>query len=197
MSWNTLKSVVLGNDALTLRPVAAHDLGEFAKVAFDPEIWRYFVFAIESPADLEAFVGEAVRDTAAGTRVVFAVVDRRSGSIAGSTAYGNLSEKERRLEIGWSWLGSAYRGSGLNRAAKFLLLEHAFEALGCERVEFKTDALNLRARRALQGIGAIEEGTLRSFNYMPGGRRRNAVYYSVLRAEWPALRARHLESLAS
>ena len=123
-----------------------------------------------------------------GTRLVFEFLDRATGRLAGSTAYGNMSEAERRLEIGWSWLGKAYRGTGINRSVKRLLLGHAFESLGCERVEFKTDELNLRARAGLRSIGAQEEGTLRSFNYMPGGRRRNAVYYSILKDEWPGLR---------
>jgi RimJ/RimL family protein N-acetyltransferase len=103
--------------------------------------------------------------------------------------YGNLSEPDRRLEIGWSWLGSDFRGRGINRWVKFLLLEHAFEDLGAERVEFKTDVLNLQARAGLRNIGAVEEGVLRSFNPMPDGRRRDAIYYSILRAEWPEVKA--------
>jgi RimJ/RimL family protein N-acetyltransferase len=105
-------------------------------------------------------------------------------------SYGNLSEPDRRLEIGWSWLGAEFRGAGINRWAKYLLLRHAFEVLAAERVEFKTDVLNLPARRALSNIGAVGEGTLRSFNPMPGGRRRDAVFYSVLRAEWPQVQVR-------
>jgi RimJ/RimL family protein N-acetyltransferase len=100
----------------------------------------------------------------------------------------SLAEPDGRLEIGWSWLGRDFRGQGVNRWAKYLMLEHAFERLAVERVEFKTDALNVQARRGLRNIGATEEGTLRSFNPMPGGRRRDAVFYSVLRAEWPSVR---------
>ncbi|MEO9238417.1 MAG: GNAT family protein, partial [Jatrophihabitantaceae bacterium] len=95
---------------------------------------------------------------------------------------------DQRLEIGWSWLGRDFQGAGINRWAKFLLLQHAFEQLAAERVEFKTDQLNLQARKALRNIGAVEEGVLRSFNPMPDGRRRDAVYYSVLRAEWPEVK---------
>jgi RimJ/RimL family protein N-acetyltransferase len=101
----------------------------------------------------------------------------------------NLAERDGRLEIGWSWLGRRFQGQGINRWAKFLLLEHAFERMGAERVEFKTDKLNVQARQGLRNIGATEEGTLRSFNPMPDGRRRDAVFYSVLRAEWPLVRA--------
>jgi RimJ/RimL family protein N-acetyltransferase len=98
--------------------------------------------------------------------------------------YGNLAENEKRIEVGWSWLGRQYRGTGINKWAKHLLLEYAFEILKCERVEFKTDVLNAQARKGLENIGAKQEGILRSYNYMPDGRRRDAVYYSILRSEW-------------
>ncbi|KJY40503.1 GCN5 family acetyltransferase, partial [Streptomyces sp. NRRL B-1568] len=101
-----------------------------------------------------------------------------TGRTAGSMSFGNMAEADRRLEIGWSWLGRDFRGKGVNRWAKYLLLRHAFETLGAERVEFKTDILNEQARRGLRNIGAVEEGTLRSFNFMPGGRRRDAIFYS-------------------
>ena len=125
---------------------------------------------------------------AAGRRVPYVITDKSSGDVAGSMSIGNMAERDGRLEIGWSWLGLAYQGMGINRWAKFLMMEHAFDTLGAERVEFKTDKLNVQARHALRNIGATEEGTLRSFNPMPGGRRRDAVFYSVLRGEWPAVR---------
>jgi RimJ/RimL family protein N-acetyltransferase len=103
-------------------------------------------------------------------------------------SFCNMAEKDGRLEIGWSWLGRDFQGKGVNRWAKFLMLECAFDRMGAERVEFKTDRLNVQARRGLRNIGAREEGTLRSFNPMPDGRRRDAVYYSVLRPEWPEVR---------
>lgn len=190
MSWRTIDGLVLENEIVQLRRVRLSDKAELADIAFDSDIWQFFTSVINSEQDLDRFLDDAIHDNEHGTRFVFAVIDRASGRVAGSAAYGNLSEKERRLEIGWSWLGHDFRGKAVNRATKFLLLEHAFDSLGCERVEFKTDVLNLRARRALQAIGATEEGVLRSFNYMPGGRRRNAIYYSILKDEWPEIRNR-------
>jgi RimJ/RimL family protein N-acetyltransferase len=191
LDWTTktLRSITLENDVAQLRRLTLDDKPGYARIVYDSEIWKYFVSAIADEDGLNAFMEQAIHDTLSGTRVVFSIIDRKTGAIAGSTAFGNLAPAERRLEIGWSWLGEPYRGSGLNRAAKGLLLEYAFTTLGCERVEFKTDVLNLRARRGLESIGAKEEGTLRSFNYMPGGRRRDAVYYSILKAEWPTVRA--------
>lgn len=190
MSWAKLKDVVLVNDRVELRRVRLTDRTAFERIAFDAEIWRYFVARIGSADELDDFLETAVADTLRGARIVFAIVDRSTGRVVGSTAYGNLAEAERRVEIGWSWLAAEARRTGVNRAAKLALLDHAFGELGCERVEFKTDVLNTPARTALTRLGAQEEGVLRSFNYMPGGRRRDVVYYSILRAEWPAVRER-------
>lgn len=190
LDWfRDLAGVELENEHVRLRPVALTDRAALAEIAFDDDIWRFFVQRIDTDADLDRFIQLAVEDTAANRRAVFAVIDKGTGAVAGSMAYGNLAEADRRMEIGWSWLGRAYRGKGVNRWAKLLLLQHAFEQLDCERVEFKTDMLNLQARRGLQNIGATEEGVLRSFNYMPDGRRRDAIYYSILRREWPVVRS--------
>jgi RimJ/RimL family protein N-acetyltransferase len=188
---NRIGELKLENEIVRLRRLAADDRSEYAKIAFNPKIWEYFVSTISNENDLDAFIEQSVRDLTAGTRVVFSIIDRGSGHVAGSTAFGNIVPRERRLEIGWSWLGQDYQRTGVNRATKQLLLDYAFDVLACERVEFKTDVLNVRARQALKGIGATEEGTLRSFNYMPSGRRRDAVYYSILKSEWPKVRANH------
>ncbi|MEV0972316.1 GNAT family N-acetyltransferase [Microtetraspora glauca] len=189
VTWRRLAPALLENEHALLRPITEADRGPIHEVAMDPDIWRYFVSRVETEDDFSVFFDTMLADQEAGRRVVFVVVDKRTGRVAGSMSYGNLSEPDRRLEIGWSWLGRDFRGQGVNRWAKYLLLEHAFEVLHAERVEFKTDVLNLQARAGLRNIGAIEEGVLRSFNPMPGGRRRDAVYYSVLRAEWPEVKA--------
>ncbi|WP_405617236.1 GNAT family N-acetyltransferase [Streptomyces sp. NBC_00076] len=185
MTWAQNAAAVLQNEHVLLRPVTESDRENVRAVAMDPDIWRYFVSAVETDADFETFFDTCLADQAAGRRVVYVITDRASGRVAGSMSYGNMAEADARLEIGWSWLGRDFRGQGINRWAKYLLLRHAFDTLGAERVEFKTDILNTQARRGLRNIGAVEEGTLRSFNYMPGGRRRDAIFYSVLRAEWP------------
>lgn len=189
MAWDKARDVKLEDDRVLLRPMAREDRDQLRAIAFDADIWRYFVFRVASEADLGRFLDDAIGDTEAGRRVVFSIIDKRANRIAGSTAFGNMAEQEKRLEIGWSWLGRDHRGSGVNARAKFLLLRYAFEELGCERVEFKTDALNAQARKGLRNIGATEEGILRSYNFMPDGRRRDAVYYSVLKREWPEAKA--------
>lgn len=190
MSWLNLKDATLQNNRVTLSRIKLNDRADFAKVTFFPEIWTHFVSAVNNDQELDTYLENAIRDTLNGTRAVFAIRDARSGEIVGSSAYGNISEADRKLEIGWSWITTSKQRTGANRGAKLALLTHAFDVLGCERVEFKTDVLNTNARLALKGIGATEEGVLRSFNFMPGGRRRDAIFYSVLKAEWPNVKLR-------
>jgi len=188
VSWAELAATTLENDHVRLAPVVPGDRKALREISLDPAIWRYFILMIDNDAEFDAFFDAGLADLAAGRRVPYIITDNDTGRVAGSMSFGNLAERDGRLEIGWSWLGLDFQGKGVNRWAKYLLMEHAFEKLGAERVEFKTDVLNLQARQALRNIGATEEGTLRSFNPMPGGRRRDAIYYSVLRAEWPAVR---------
>lgn len=189
MSWSERAPAVLDDGVVRLRPIAATDREPIRSVAMDPAIWRFFVSLVSDKASFETFFDAMIADHESGRRVVFHIIDLATGRTAGSMSYGNLSEPDGRLEIGWSWLGRDFRGTGVNRHAKLLLLQHAFEDLGAQRVEFKTDRRNEQARRALRNIGASEEGILRSFNPMPDGTRRDAVYYSILSSEWPSVRA--------
>ncbi|MFI6151956.1 GNAT family N-acetyltransferase [Kitasatospora sp. NPDC051170] len=187
-TWAVDAPVVLENEFVRLSPLTAEDRDGLRAIALAPDIWRYFVTRIDTPEDYEAFFDATLADHLAGRRAVFVITDRRTGRTAGSMSFGNMAEADGRLEIGWSWLGLDFQGRGVNRWAKYLLLQHAFEDLGALRVEFKTDERNKQARRGLLNVGAREEGTLRSFNPMPDGTRRNAVFYSVLRDEWPEVR---------
>lgn len=190
MAWKDDIAKTLDCGAVRLELIGEQHRAGLEAQVYDPDLWTYFVARVETPADFATFMQSALDDTAAGRRYAYVVIDKASGRVAGSMCYGNLAEADRRLEIGWSWLGRDFRGAGLNRWAKLALLEQAFDRLHAERVEFKTDVLNERARRGLRNIGATEEGVLRSFNFMPGGRRRDAIFYSVLRGEWPDVRAR-------
>ncbi|MEU6256032.1 GNAT family protein [Streptomyces sp. NPDC047043] len=185
--WSRSASGLLENEHVELHPISEDDREPLRKIAFDDRIWTYFVSRVESDADFDQFFDAMLADQNSGRRAVYIIVDKGTGQVAGSSSYGNLAEADKRLEIGWSWLGVDFQGKGINRWAKYLLLQHAFDVLGAERVEFKTDVLNAQARAGLRKIGAYEEGVMRSFNPMPEGRRRDAIYYSVLRAEWPSV----------
>jgi RimJ/RimL family protein N-acetyltransferase len=188
MSWENIKDARLENEHVLLTRLTRAYRDQLHDIAFDPDIWRYFVSRVSTEADFDKMISDAIADTDAGRRIVFCVIAKPGNKVAGSMSFGNLAESDKRIEIGWSWLGKKYRGAGINRWAKYLLLEYAFETLQCERVEFKTDVLNVQARKGLENIGAREEGVLRSYNFMPDNRRRDAIYYSILKSEWPLVK---------
>jgi RimJ/RimL family protein N-acetyltransferase len=144
-----------------------------------------------SKADLAAFIDAAVAAQVAGREQAFATIERSSGRVVGSTRYLNIEPAHRRLEIGYTWLAPAWQKTAINSEAKLLMLEHAFERLGANRVEFKTDALNEPSRNALLGIGATFEGIFRRHMIVQQGTLRDSAYFSVIADEWPAVR-RHL-----
>ncbi|GAC1367246.1 MAG: GNAT family protein [Hymenobacter sp.] len=180
--------LVLENNRVRLRPLDIADFDALKAVAFEPELWRYTLTRGDDAVSLAAWLRQALEGREQGLRYPFAIVDRQSGQLAGSTSYYNVSPDEQRLSIGYTWVGSAFHRTGLNRAAKHLLLSHAFGLLGCERVELETDARNQKSRTAMGRMGATEEGTLRSHRLTQGGLRRDTVIFSIIRPEWPALR---------
>jgi RimJ/RimL family protein N-acetyltransferase len=194
VSW--VKPVVLEGHRVRLEPLAETHLDGLADVAFDPSIWRWTQVQPGNRAELAAWLDAALRNREAGTEMPFATIDLGSGRPIGSTRFMSIVPEHKRLEIGWTWVAPPWQRSGANREAKFLQLDHAFEVLGANRVEFKTDALNERANPALLAIGATFEGTFRRHMVMPGGRLRDSNYYSVIAEEWPAARERLRASLA-
>ncbi|MBI1341856.1 MAG: GNAT family N-acetyltransferase [Terrimonas sp.] len=172
-----------------LRPLSDKDYDAFLALAkADIDTWSFFSLNLGDPEQLTRWMELAHKDRAANTRRPFTIIEKATGQIAGSSSMGNISPYDLRLEIGWSWLGLPYRQTGINKHAKFAMMRYAFEDLGYERVEFKTDVQNARARKGLQNIGGTEEGILRSHMTMWNNRRRTSIYYSVLKNEWPAIR---------
>ena len=147
-------------------------------------MWTYFTNDLSDQTALRTWVETAVQQIKDKKRLAFSIINKRTDSLVGSTSIGNISERDKRVEIGWTWFSRAFHGKGLNDHSKYLLLKYCFEELGCERVEFKTDVLNIPARNALKRIGAIEEGILRSHTLMTNNRRRDTIFYSILSPEW-------------
>ena len=173
------RRMVLQNDRIILRPLEREDLSPLLELTQDPALWTYFTHDLSTLAGLEAWAAGHF----AGDRLQFMVVDKGSQQYLGSTGFGNYFPRDQRIEIGWTWLGRAAQGTGTNREMKSLMLDYAFKELGMLRVEFKTDVLNLPARKALLRLGATEEGILRSHTLMTHGRRRDTIYYSFLKGE--------------
>jgi RimJ/RimL family protein N-acetyltransferase/GNAT superfamily N-acetyltransferase len=185
-----LSPVVLEGAHVRLEPLSLDHLDGLCEVGLDPELWRWTVSSVLTRDDMAAYVGAALEEAATGTTLPFATVERSSGRIVGSTRFAGADPAHDRVEIGWTWLASAWQRTALNTEAKLLMLGHAFERLGCVRVELKTDALNEGSRRAILRLGAREEGVLRAHMRTATGRRRDTVYYGILSDEWPQVRAR-------
>jgi N-acetyltransferase len=192
----TLEPVVLDGHRVRLEPLTLDHVPGLAEVALDPEIWQWTLARPTSEADLRAWAEAALAGRDAGSELPFATIDVTTGRPIGSSRYMNIVLEHRRLEIGWTWVAPAWQRTGANREAKLLMLGHAFDGLGCRRVEFKTDSVNEPSRTALLGIGATFEGIFRNHMVMPGGRMRHSAYYSVIDDEWPSVRAGLERSLA-
>jgi RimJ/RimL family protein N-acetyltransferase len=170
-----------------LEPLApAHDAALTA-IAADPALWEHVPF--DPTGGFAAKLSDLHRAMAAGTQLVYVVRRLADGALVGSTSYMALAPEHARVEIGSTWYIAEAQGTAVNPEAKLLLLENAF-ACGYHRVELKTDARNARSRAAILKLGATEEGTLRSHMWMPQGRFRDTVYFSILAEEWPAARER-------
>ena len=187
----------LDGELVRLEPLGAEHADSLRDAASDPDVWRWLPLNASLPDQFERWFEQMLAEVAAGRQVSFATVERARGLAIGHTSYLALRPEHRGLEIGWTWLRPDRWRSGVNVETKLLLLAHAFDQLECVRVEFKTDALNERSRKALEGIGAKFEGIFRSHMLVRADVIRDSAYYSVIAAEWPAVRELLTDRLAS
>lgn len=183
--------VTLTGAAVRLEPLTlGHAEGLYA-AAQEPRIWRYMsTDPSGSLEDMRAWVISAMSDGATGAQYSFAIVERRAGTVLGSTRYFNISSYDRGLEIGGTWLAARVQRTAVNTECKYLLLRHAFEELGAVRVQIKTDVRNEISQRAIERLGAVREGILRKHKLVQHGYIRDTVMYSILDSEWPEVKAR-------
>lgn len=182
--------VTLEGRHVRLEPLSEKHHAGLSDVGLDEELWRWIPAAVRSPEEMSAYIATALDEQARGVSLPFALVEKSSDRAIGSTRYGNIDRTHHRVEIGWTWVAPPWQRSAVNTEAKYLLLRHAFETLGCMRVELKTDSLNERSRAAILRIGAREEGTFRNHMITASGRIRHTVYFSILDSEWPAVKSR-------
>ena len=182
--------VTLEGNFVRLEPIEEprHFAGLCA-AGLDPELWRLVPYKVSTPEEMRAYIRQALAAETEGTALPFAKIEKATGRVVGSARYMNIDTANRRVEIGATWIGAPWQRTAINTESKYLLLRHAFESLGCIRVELKTDALNERSRKAILRIGAKEEGTLRRHVITWSGRVRDTVYFSILDSEWPAVKA--------
>jgi N-acetyltransferase len=187
--WGGRLAVPLEGELVALEPLEeAHAEGLWA-AAQAPEIWQWLAPVGGSREYFDRWLELSLTVHRDGREAVFASLDRRSGAVVGSTRYLAVRPADRALEIGWTWLEPSAWRSGINVEQKLLLLAHAFDDLGCVRVELKTDARNERSRAAMAAIPARFEGIMRKHMIVPDVGQRDSAYYSVIDEEWPAVRA--------
>jgi N-acetyltransferase len=195
--WPGLATRLEGSLVVLERLAPRHEQGLYEAGRF-PEIWIWLdEYVAATPERFHAWLEEALEATADGREAAFATIDATSGRPLGSTRYLTMRPADRALEIGWTWLTPAAWSTGANAEAKLLMLQHAFEHLGCVRVEFKTDARNERSRAALAALPAQFEGIFRKHRIPRGVGVRDSAYYSVIDDEWPVVERRLRERITA
>ncbi len=172
-----------------LEPLTLDHLDGLCTVGLDPELWRWVPSPVSNREEMLEYVETALEEQRRKVSMPFVIRLATDGQVVGSTRFANMDLKNRHVEIGWTWIGMPWQRTVVNTEAKYLMLQYAFEVLGCLRVEFKTDALNERSRAAIKRIGAKEEGILRRHTLTANGRMRDTVYYSILDNEWPTVKS--------
>ena len=174
-----------------LEPLARRHAEDLFEAGRDESIWAYMPRPVlKSVQDAQAMIDQALEVAAGGTQVPFAIVEGAGGKAIGSTRYLDIRRNDRGLEIGWTWLGTAFQRTPLNTECKYLLLTHAFEDQGAVRVQLKTDLRNECSQRAIERLGAVREGVLRKHIILWDGFIRDTVYYSIIESEWPEVKRR-------
>ncbi|MGH9727309.1 MAG: GNAT family N-acetyltransferase [Candidatus Acidiferrales bacterium] len=189
--------VTLDGKHVQLEPLLNAHRAALTEIGLDEGLWRWIPVPVRTPEEMNAYIDVALAEQMRGVSLPFTIVEKSSGKPVGCTRYGNMDRVHRRVEIGWTWVAKPWQRTAANTEAKYLLLRHAFETLGCIRVELKTDSLNERSRAAILRIGTREEGIFRNHMITAGGRIRHTVYFSIIDTEWPAVKARLEEKLKS
>jgi RimJ/RimL family protein N-acetyltransferase len=191
-----VKPVTLTSRGITLAPLALdHEAGLLAAAA-DGELWTLRVTSVPAPHETRAYIETALKMRAEGSRFAFAVIDEASGTVLGSTSYHDILPAVKRVEIGYTWYARRCQRTHVNTTCKLMLLEHAFDALGCHVVGWRTDNFNHASQRAIERLGAKKDGVIRGHALRRDGTIRDTVMYSLRSGEWPEVRA-HLRYLLS
>lgn len=175
---------IIYSEKVILRPIRIDDFEKMKSLTTDPKMWYYFTADLSDEVTLKKWIETAVSEHKNHKALPFTIIDSENETIIGSTRIGNISEINRRAEIGWTWISKKYQGTGINGQVKKLLFEYLFRETDILRIEFKTDVLNIAARKGMEKVGLVKEGVLRSHTLMNNNRRRDTLYYSILKDEW-------------
>jgi RimJ/RimL family protein N-acetyltransferase len=191
-----IEPLSLAGRHIGLRPLREDDGERLVRAASDGELWNLKFTIVPSSATVTAYIAAALAERDAGTAMPLVTEDLATGSAIGSTRFWKVDRRNRKCEIGHTWLSASWQRTHANTESKYLMLRHAFEAWNCIRVQFTTDEINEKSRQAILRLGAREEGIIRNERIMPDGRKRNSVRYSIIDEEWPRVRTALEERLA-
>jgi RimJ/RimL family protein N-acetyltransferase len=185
----SIQLVTLEGQHVRLEPLTKAHVEALWAVGQEESVWRWIPIPVRSPDEMRAYVDKALNEQGAEKSQPFVTIARETNAVIGSTRYMNIDAPNRGLEIGSTWITPQWQRTAINTEAKYLMLRHAFESLGCIRVQLKTDSLNEKSRAAILRIGATQEGILRNHIITQSGRYRHSVFFSILDSEWPAVKA--------
>ena len=184
MNFDFSNDYILENDNVLLRPLKEEDFDHLSSFSIqEPSLWDYSLIPADGIENLRVYINKALEDKRLKTSYPFIVFDKRTNKYAGSTRFYDIQKEHNTCQLGFTWYGKDFQGTGLNKNCKYLLLEFAFEIMGVDRVEFRADNNNIRSIAAMKSIGCVEEGILRSNCASPDG-RRDSIILSILKDEW-------------
>lgn len=180
--------IILENEKVLLLPFENERNSELKEIIFDDEIWKYMGMYVRNDSDFENYIQNTLKQKTDGICYPFLIIDKASNKVAGSTRYGYLNHDSQKCEIGWTWYGTAFQGTGLNKACKYELLNFGFENIQFRRIQFSADLENKKSQKAIEKLGALKEGIFRN-NYIDAeGKSKDDVYYSIILEEWNSTR---------
>lgn len=176
--------IILENEKVLLIPFENARNIELKEIIFDDEIWKYMGMYVRNDIDFENYIKSTIKQKADGICYPFLIIDKTTNKVAGSTRYGYLNHASQKCEIGWTWYGKDFQGTGLNKACKFELLNFSVENIQFRRIQFSVDLENGKSQRAIEKLGAVKEGIFRN-NYVDSeGKSKDDVYYSIISEDW-------------
>ncbi|MFT5752379.1 MAG: RimJ/RimL family protein N-acetyltransferase [Flavobacteriales bacterium] len=184
-----MTTILLENERVKLIPLMPEHFDILLPLSTQVDLLKYGASDVSTPEKLRGYMNDAFAKAEQGRALPFLIYDKLQESYAGSTRFGNIDTRHKVVHIGWTWLGEAFRGSGLNTHMKFLMLSHVFEQTDMEKVAFRIDERNLRSRRAVEKIGGTLEGILKKNLIIKDGFRRSSACYGILKEEWPQLKS--------
>jgi RimJ/RimL family protein N-acetyltransferase len=179
------KDYVLENRVVRLSPLKESDFGKLVPFSInEPDLWKHSLLQANSPEKMKFYIDKALEGRKNKNTYAFTVYDKRTNQYAGSTRFYDIQIESAALQLGYTWYGKEFQGTGINKTCKYLLLEFAFDTLKMERVEFRADNKNQRSINAMKSIGCVVEGVLRSNTYKPNGERRDSIVLSIIKEDW-------------